>query len=172
MFVTFKNATDLDPSLLEDLDIKIFDNCWDKDTWAAVINSHKVRLISSGMGAVGFWAARVYPPAVQDARTRVELVKIGLLKKFRGKGHSKAMLRDIRGWLASEFGGPNHVEAVAIVPEMLLQPDWDSFAGHWLHNMGFKPSERLFDRLPPQLLWPRLSPPHSVRLSYDHSLWR
>jgi hypothetical protein len=138
VYATFSTASRMDLGKLEQADVMCFDDCWTKDQWEEIVKANMVRLVYSSFGLVGFWCARVSEPDNPDAVHDVEIIKIGVMPKHRGQGLSRAILRDIRSWLQTDFVDSSEFKVTMLVPDCLLLPSWPSFIGKWLGHVGFK----------------------------------
>lgn len=165
VYATFSMVNKMDLGKLEQADIMCFDQCWTKDQWEEIIKTNMVKLVYSSFGLVGFWCARVTEPDNPDALHNVEIVKIGVMPRHRSQGISRAILRDIRGWLQTDFLDSASFKVTMLVPDCLLEPTWSSFIAGWLKATGFVPSkEKMLVEYPHSLYGINFQ--HAVRFTF------
>lgn len=138
VYATFTTANKMDLGKLEQADVMCFDQNWTKDQWEVIIRDSMVRLVYSSFGLVGFWVAKMTEPSNPEALYGIDIIKIGVMPKHRKQGLSRAILRDIRQWLQSDFLDSEGFQVTLLVPDCLVYPKWPSFIGGWLNVTGFK----------------------------------
>lgn len=145
------NAQKHQVGVLEDLDLKCFDLCWDKLAWGDALNELQIRIVRTPSGRnIGFWAANLTVPTnTKEDFPKVTVLKIGVIPEFRRLGVSRAILRDIRSF-ARNIGTETLIDAH--VAESLLDPLWeDCYIAVWLNKSGFTLSEPVMADAPHSL---------------------
>lgn len=127
--IVTREASRRDQAALHDMDLKIFDDVWDLESWVEWIGEdYMVYIAEFGKQAVGFIACI----GLKDG---VFIEKIGVKRGFRKKGVSKSLL--LAAQLRADTREFPNIVAITI-PETFLNPGKPGDISGWLAKIGFR----------------------------------
>ena len=125
----YRVATRADRPTLCNMDLKIFDDVWEIDSWGDWFDEGRYVFIAEVNGqCIGFAACVVLSDGVL-------IEKIGVKHLYRGNGVSRVLLKMARDY-ADLQDFPSIVSIT--IPETFLNPGKPGDISGWVRKMGFK----------------------------------